>query len=127
MNRTIHYCCNPLCKQYVVLMFLVISYKSKDLTPKSIVEFLMDQEELKTDFSKPHKLCANQYKFERKGQEESLYKAYNFILDQYCDFHLDLTNSFDKLYFPLLAIQSAPGGGKSFFLDELASLTEMFV
>ncbi|CAG8442782.1 3543_t:CDS:2 [Funneliformis caledonium] len=33
-----------------------------------------------------------------------------------------IANSNDKRYNPLCALQSAPGGGKSFFLDELAAL-----
>ncbi|GES76038.1 hypothetical protein GLOIN_2v1783590 [Rhizophagus clarus] len=95
-----------------------------DLTPESIVKFLMKQEGVKADFRKPHKLCVNRCKFERKGREESFHKAYDSILIQYLNVqraikeNLDLN---DRLYYPLFALQSAPGGGKTFFIDEFAS------
>ncbi|PKK47022.1 hypothetical protein RhiirC2_803723 [Rhizophagus irregularis] len=80
---------------------------------------------LKDDFSKPHKLCANLNKLERKGQEESFYEAYKYILDQYFKVQLARDNKLDlndRIFYPLFALQFASGGGKSYFLDEFASL-----
>ncbi|CAB5383244.1 unnamed protein product [Rhizophagus irregularis] len=94
-------------------------------TPESIVEYLLKQKGLKDDFSKPHKLCANLNKLERKGQEESFYEAYKYILDQYFKVQLARDNKLDlndRIFYPLFALQFASGGGKSYFLDEFASL-----
>ncbi|RHZ53525.1 hypothetical protein Glove_441g114 [Diversispora epigaea] len=68
-----------------------------DHNPESIVEFFEKQEGIKDDFTELHELCIYEFKFERKGIS-------------------------DKQLYPLPALQSAPGGRKSFFLDELASL-----
>ncbi|GET62012.1 hypothetical protein RIR_jg12171.t1 [Rhizophagus irregularis DAOM 181602=DAOM 197198] len=94
-------------------------------TPESIVEYLLEQKGLKDDFSKPHKLCANLNKLERKGREGSFYDAYKYILDQHFKVKLARDNKLDlndKIFYPLFALQSTPGGGKSYFLDEFASL-----
>ncbi|GBC00031.1 hypothetical protein RclHR1_37100001, partial [Rhizophagus clarus] len=115
--------------QHITLTFL---YILKDLvSPESIVKFLTEgenEEWIKTDFRKPNRLCANKFRFERKGREDSFHKAYASIMEQYqtvqCGLEYSITGIDDKLFFPLFALQSAPGGGKSYFLDEFASLKE---
>ncbi|GES92830.1 hypothetical protein GLOIN_2v1783590 [Rhizophagus clarus] len=101
------------------------------VSPESIVKFLTEgenEEWIKTDFRKPNSLCANKFGFERKGREDSFHKAYVSIMEQYQTVQGGLKSSKtgidDKMYFPLFALQSAPGGGKSYFLDEFASLKE---
>ncbi|CAG8564490.1 12800_t:CDS:2 [Funneliformis mosseae] len=58
---------------------------------------------------------------EREGRDDALCQTYDYIYDRYCN--LSSAKSLaDKQSHPLFAFQSAPGGGKSFFFDELASL-----
>jgi hypothetical protein len=54
----------------------------------------------------------------RVGRQKLIYSILLQFLDR---FH---SNNPDKKYNRLLAIQAAPGGGKSFFLDELALLKD---
>ena len=73
----------------------------------------MKQEGVKTNFNKLCKLCGNQFIFERKGREESFCKAYGYFMSQYCDLKYAVENIKsinDKRWFPLIALQSAPGG-----------------
>ncbi|RHZ53390.1 hypothetical protein Glove_442g7 [Diversispora epigaea] len=96
-----------------------------DHNPKSIVEFLEKQKGIKNDFTKLHELCMNEFKFVREGRDDAIYQTYDYIFDRHCKIRKRLSedkNISDKSLYPLPALQSAPGGGKSFFLDELASL-----
>ncbi|RHZ71880.1 hypothetical protein Glove_251g26 [Diversispora epigaea] len=96
-----------------------------DLNPKFLAEFFEKQEGIKDDFTELHELCMNEFKFERKGRDDAIYRTYDYIFDRYCTINKQLSEGKgigDKKLFPLLVLQSAPGGGKSFFLDELASL-----
>ncbi|RIB18704.1 hypothetical protein C2G38_2036671 [Gigaspora rosea] len=96
-----------------------------DLSPKSIAEFLEKQEGIKNDFEQPSDLCVNEFRFERKGRDDTILQTYDYIFDRYCKIRKPLRENRsiqDQKLYPLLALQSTPGGGKSFFLDELASL-----
>ncbi|CAB4441815.1 unnamed protein product [Rhizophagus irregularis] len=96
-------------------------------TPESIVEFLARQEGVKDDFTKPHKLCGNEFNFQRKGRDETLHQIYDFIIERYIRIKKTLEEKKsvgDKSFHPVLALQATPGGGKSFLLDELANLKE---
>ncbi|KAF0351281.1 hypothetical protein F8M41_015383 [Gigaspora margarita] len=67
----------------------------------------------------------NEFNFERKGRDDTIFQTYDYIFDRYCKIRKQLSENRgigDKKLYPLLALQSTPGGGKSFFLDELASL-----
>ncbi|RIB18707.1 hypothetical protein C2G38_2245604, partial [Gigaspora rosea] len=92
-----------------------------DLSPKSIAEFLEKQEGIKNDFEKPRELCMNEFRFERKGRDDTILQTYDYIFDRYCKISENRSID-DKELYPLLALQSTSGGGKSFFLYELASL-----
>jgi hypothetical protein len=97
----------------------------KELTPESITKFLEGQEGVKDDFARPHKLCVNQFNFQRKGRDETLHKIYDCIVKRYISIKKTLKEEKsvgDKSLHPVLALQATPGGGKSFLLDELAAL-----
>ncbi|POG73797.1 hypothetical protein GLOIN_2v1772162 [Rhizophagus irregularis DAOM 181602=DAOM 197198] len=107
-----------------------ISKKEKliDLSsPESIVRFFTEDDEnkkwIKTDFAKPLKLCNNKFNFEREGRDDALYQVYDYIYDRHCKISNAKSPGAKELH-PLFALQSAPGGGKSFFFDELASLKD---
>jgi len=107
-------------------IFLVILIRSKDLSsPESIVRFFTEDDEnkklIKTDFAKPYKLCDNKFNFKREGRDDALYHVYDYIYVRHCGIS-NAKSLGDKALHPLLALQSAPGGGKTFFFDELASL-----
>jgi len=55
----------------------------KELTPKSIAKFLEEQEGVKDDFARPHKLCGNEFNFIRKGRDETLHKIFDCIVMRY--------------------------------------------
>ncbi|CAG8570192.1 40706_t:CDS:2 [Gigaspora margarita] len=98
--------------------------ENENLSPKSIAEFLDKQEGIKNNFAKPHELCMNEFNFERKGRDDTIHQTYDYIFDRYCKIRKQLSENRDigdKKLYPLPALQSTPGGGKSFFLDELAS------
>lgn len=97
----------------------------KELTPESIAKFLEGQEGVKDDFARPHKLCGNEFNFTRKGRDETLHKIFDCIVMRYIRNKRALKEGKgigEKNLHPVLALQATPGGGKSFFLDELASL-----
>ncbi|CAG8773700.1 8349_t:CDS:1, partial [Racocetra persica] len=89
------------------------------LSPKSIAEFLEKQEGIKNNFAKPHELCMNEFKFERKGKDDTILRTYNYIFDRYCKIRKQLSENRgigDKKLYPLLVLQSTPRREKSFFL-----------
>jgi hypothetical protein len=53
--------------------------------------------------------------------DNALYKTYNYIYNRYCNVK-DLNTLSPKEFYPLFALQSAPGGEKSFFFNKLVSL-----
>ncbi|CAG8764662.1 15126_t:CDS:1, partial [Cetraspora pellucida] len=60
-----------------------------------------------------------------KSRDDAIHQTYNYIFDRYCKIRKQLSENEgigDKKLYPLPTLQSTPGGGKSFFLDELASL-----
>jgi len=89
-----------------------------------LLEFLRD---LKPDkrFDKPLKLAMNLHEFEPKNREETFretYKAFTERLQKRAQLAGDHQASEVKEANPLVALQAAPGGGKSYFLDLLAQL-----
>ncbi|CAG8437207.1 9361_t:CDS:2, partial [Funneliformis caledonium] len=113
--------------QVIKLQAKLVEFNNeKDLSsPESIVRFFTEEYEnkklIKTDFTKPYQLCDNKCAFKREGRDDALCQTYDYIYDRYCN--LSSAKSLaDKQLHPLFALQSAPGGGKSFFFDELASL-----
>jgi len=67
------------------------------------------------------KLSYNHGKFVRKGRDKQIEMVYDCLSTRYSLRNCKI-NSQDRANNPLAAIHSAPGGGKSFFLDELAKL-----
>ena len=97
----------------------------EELSPESIAKFLEIQEGVKDNFRKPHKLCINQFDFQRKGWDKTLHKIYDHIVKHYISIKDALKKGKsigDKSLYHVLALQATPGGGKSFLFDELATL-----
>jgi len=99
---------------------------------KQLVTFMLQLNGAKQsadEFSKPPRLCANRQHFKRVGLEESLiatYAAFAKRLRARREAAADafVASAAERQNNPLVALQSAPGGGKSFFLDQLAELNE---
>jgi len=66
------------------------------------------------------KLSCNRGEFVRKGRDKQMEMVYDCFSTRYRD--RGKINSQDRFSNPLAAIHSVSGGGKSFFLDELANL-----
>ncbi len=69
-------------------------------------------------------LSANEARFPRKGRNEALKIVYGEFAKRYHHRHESPERAAVKEFNPLVALQAAPGGGKSFFLDELCKLEE---
>jgi hypothetical protein len=69
-------------------------------------------------------LSRNAVRFARKGRDEGLRKVYTEFAERRTCWLDSPEGAKSKGNNPLLALQAAPGGGKSFFLDALANITE---
>ncbi len=113
----------------LVSWFFVMAYLLKKcavdpLNAGQLVSFLIGLKSCKKDFNKPHCMGYNPQRFVRQGLAPTFRATYAAFSKRAFNQKNAGYAQGDKNANPLVALHSAPGGGKSFFLDQLAQLQE---
>ena len=98
-------------------LFTTVNHHDAQALAELCLSFSYQKED--GEFYVPHKLAAYSVPFPRKRREETFQGVFNFF--EMRKLKREQSDS-DKTSNSLTALHCAPGGGKSFFLDELAKL-----